>query len=134
MSLNNFSTANNIVTVNGRQIQDWGQADPAITEAQIDDKSALIRGQGGNATRLDRINPGRTVTLALQPGSADATYLQALFESNANITYTRQVVGTLETSFGDQGVCTSDGQSGRAGQTITDNIFTFQFNQWTGAK
>lgn len=134
MAINNFATENTVVTVNGRVIQDFGDTDPPITEAPIDPTSVVRRGLGGNAVRLDRINPGRTVTLNLNPGSPDASYLQGLFLSKANITYTRQVIGSLENVLGDQGAIVNDGQTGRAGMTITDAQFIMEFNSWTEAK
>lgn len=134
MSLNNYAVEQIVVTVNGREITDWGETDPPISEAPIDPKSVLRRGLGGNAIRLDRLNPGRTVTLNINPGSPDAAYLQGLFNSNANITYTRQVIGTLENVVGSEGVMTNDGTVGRGGQTMTDDQFMIDFNSWTGLK
>lgn len=134
MSIENFSTEKIVVVINGRTIQDWGDTDPAITEAPIDPQTVIRRGQGGNAVRLDRINPGRTVTINLNPGSPDASYMQQLFNSKANITYTRQVIGTLENVIGDQGAIVNDGQTGRAGQTITDSQFIMEFNSWVGLR
>ena len=39
---------------------------PTYTDDEIDPKSVLRRGQGGNAVRLDRINPGRSVTINIR--------------------------------------------------------------------
>ncbi|MDD2054923.1 hypothetical protein NPS46_20455 [Pseudomonas putida] len=134
MSLNNFSTDLCVITVNGRQLQDFGEAATPVTDAPIDAKSQLRRGQGGNAVRLDRINPGREVNVYLNPGSADSAYMQGLFNSNANITYTYTQIGTLETALGAEGVIVNDGQRGRAGSTITDDQFTMQFNIWEATR
>lgn len=134
MAINNFSTSNTVVTVQGREITDWGETDPPISEAPIDPKSVVRRGLGGNAVRLDRINPGRTVTLSLNPGSPDASFLQGLFNSGANITYSRTVIGSLENAIGDQGAIVNDGTTGRGGQTVTDAVFVFEFNSWLEQK
>lgn len=134
MALNNFATENTVVTVSGRVIQDWGDADPPITEAPIDPTSVVRRGLGGNAVRLDRINPGRTVTLNINPGSPDASYLQGLFASKANVTYSRMVIGSLEVASGSQGAIVNDGQTGRGGMTITDSQFIMEFNSWVETK
>lgn len=134
MSLNNFSTDLCVVTINGRQIQDWGDTATPYTDAPIDARSQLRRGQGGNAVRLDRINPGREVNIYLNPGSADSAYVQGLLNSNANITLTFTQIGTLETALGSEGVLVNDGQRGRAGSTITDDQFTIQFNIWEGTR
>lgn len=134
MALNNFSTENQVVVVNGREITDWGEAEEPISEGPIDPKTVLRRGRGGNAVRLDRINPGRTVTLSLNPGSPDSAYMQSLFNSNANINYGRTVIGTLENVVGAEGAIVNDGPSNRGGQSITDDVYIMEFNAWTGIK
>lgn len=132
MSLAHITTENTVVTVNGREITDWGEAENPISEAPIDQKSNLRRGMGGNAVRLDRINPGRRVTLRLNPGGADSAYMQALFNSKANITYSYVVIGTLESSFGSEGAIVNDDERGRGGgASITDDVFIMEFNVFT---
>lgn len=134
MSLSNFSTDLCVVTVNGRQIKDWGETTTPYTDAPIDPKAALRRGQGGNAIRLNRINPGRAVSLYLNPGSPDSAYLQGLHTSNANITLTFTQIGTLEVALGVEGVMVNDGERGRGGMTINDDQFMFEFNNWTASR
>lgn len=134
MSLSNFSNDLTVVTINGRQIQDWGETATPYTDAPIDPRSQLRRGQGGNAVRLDRQNPGREVNVYLNPGSSDSAYVQGLLNSNANITLTFTQIGTLETALGSEGVIVNDGQRGRAGTTITDDQFTMQFNIWEATR
>lgn len=134
MSLNNFSNDLTVVTINGRQIQDWGETATPYTDAPIDPRSQLRRGQGGNAVRLDRQNPGREVNIYLNPGSSDSAYVQGLLNSNANITLTFTQIGTLETALGSEGVIVNDGQRGRAGSTITDDQFTMHFNIWKATR
>ena len=134
MSLSNFSNDLTVVTINGRQIQDWGETATPYTDAPIDARSQLRRGQGSNAVRLDRQNPGREVNVYLNPGSSDSAYVQGLMNSNANITLTFTQIGTLETALGSEGVIVNDGQRGRAGSTITDDQFTMQFNIWEATR
>lgn len=132
MSLVNITTENTVITVNGRQIQDWGEAESPVAEEPIDAKSTVRRGMGGNAVRLDRINPGRRVTLNLNPGGADSAYMQGLFNSNANITYTRTIIGTLENAVGSEGAIVNDGAINRAGgSSISDDVFIMEFNAFT---
>lgn len=132
MSLAHITTENTVVTVNGRQITDWGEAESPVNEEPIDASSTIRRGMGGNAVRLDRLNPGRRVTLSLNPGGADAMYMQSLYGSNANITYTRTVIGTLENAVGAEGAIVNDGAIGRAGgSSITDDVFIMEFNSFT---
>lgn len=134
MALSDFSTDLTVVTVNGRQIQDWGEAATPYSDAPIDAKSQLRRGQGGGAVRLNRINPGRAVELYLNPGSPDASYMQGLFNSNANISLSYTQIGTLESAAGTEGVIVNDGSRGRGGSTISDNQFSIQFNVWEATK
>jgi len=131
MALNNYSTEMFVLNLNGRTITDWGETDPPYTDDEIDPKSVLRRGQGGNAVRLDRINPGRSVTINLQPGSPDSAYVAGLMNTRSNITIGIKQVGTLESAVGSEGVITSKGQKGRGGQTITDDTWTMEFNVWS---
>lgn len=134
MAINNFSTSNAVVTINSRVIQDWGETATPYTDEPIDPRSTLRRGQGGNAIRLDRINPGRRVTLNLNPGSADAAYMQGLMNSGANIELTFTQIGTLDAAVGAEGVIVNDGSRGRAGTTISDDQFIIEFNAWTATR
>jgi len=135
MSVNNMSADLLVITINGRVINDWGETDPPYNEAPIDVRSTLRRGQGGNAVRLDRINPGRQITINLNPGGADAAYVQGLMNSNATITLSKTQIGTLEAAIGTEGVITNDGPTGRGGgATITDDQFIIEFNTWSGTK
>lgn len=134
MALQNFSTELRVTTINGRQITHWGEAATPLTNGPIDPKSQLRRGQGGGGVRLDRINPGRTVTIYLNPGSPDSSFLQGLFNSKAGITMTDVQIGTLESNTGAEGLITNDAEQGRAGTSITDDVFTMEFNVWIATK
>lgn len=134
MSLNNFSTAGSVLTINGRVINDWGETATPYTDEPIDATSQIRRGQGGNATRLDRINPGRRVTIYLNPGSPDSAYMQGLYNSRANIELTWTQIGTLDTAVGAEGAIVNDGTRGRAGTTISDDQFICEFNSWTATR
>ncbi len=134
MALHNYSTDAFVTTVNGRPITDWGETDPPYTDDPIDPRSALRRGRGGNAIRTDRKNPGRQVTLNLNPGGPDSAYIQGLFESNATVTLSRQQIGTLEQAVGVEGVIVNDGTVGRGSDSISDDQFIIEFNGWTATK
>lgn len=134
MALNNFSTANSVLTVNGRIINDFGETATPYTDEPIDAVTTMRRGQGGNATRLDRINPGRRVTIYLNPGSPDSAYMQGLMNSQANIELTWTQIGTLDAAVGAEGVIVNDGSRGRAGTTISDDQYIMEFNVWSATK
>ena len=134
MAIKDYSNNLFVCTVNGRRMTAWGESASPCTDEPIDPKSTLRRGQGGGATRLDRINPGRRVTIMLDPGTPDSSYMQGLFNSNANITFTKQQIGTLEVATGTDGVIVNDGSSQRGGTTINDDQFIIEFNGWTSLK
>lgn len=134
MALNNFSTDLFVVTVNGRVISDWGDTPTPFTDEPIDPKSKLRRGQGGNAIRLDSLNPGRRCNFFLNPGSADSAFMQGLFNSNANIEISKQQIGTLEAAVGVEGVMVNDASVGRGGGTISDDNYIVELNRWTATK
>ena len=134
MALQNYSNSLFVVVINGRTIKDWGETATPYNDQQIDPKSQLRRGQGGKGIRLDRINPGRTQTLTLNPGSPDSVFLQGLFNAGTNITCAVTQIGTLEAFAGAEGVITSDGSVGRGGTTITDDVYTIDYNVWTALK
>lgn len=132
MAMNiSLTTANTVVTVNGRQINDWASDSPAIQEEPIDPKRILVRGLGGNAVMLDRANPGHRVTLAVNPGGADSAYLHGLYTTGSVITYTRTQVGSLENVVATEGVII---QENAVGRVVTDNMggdtYTIEFNVW----
>ena len=134
MSLNNFSTSNSVCTINGRVVGDWGENATPYTDEPIDAVSQIRRGQGGNAVALDRINPGRRVTIYLNPGSSDSAYMQGLMNSRATIEATWTQIGTLDAAVGAEGRIVNDGARGRAGTTISDDQFIMEFNAWTGGR
>ena len=134
MALNNFGPDSAVLTINGRLIEEWGETASPYSDAPIDPKVQLRRGQGGRAIRLNRKNPGRSVNIYLNPGSQDSAYMQGLFNSNAGITLSWTVIGTLEAAIGTEGVITNDAAMNRAGTTVSDDQFTMEFNAWTASK
>lgn len=134
MGIQNFSTDLRVVTVNGRRLTNFGENASPVTNAPLNPKSALRIGQGGNGCRLDRIAPGRTVNIYLNPGSPDSAYMQGLYNSKAPITFTDTQIGTLENNVGTNGMITTDGEQARAGTSISDDMFTMEFLNWIGSK
>lgn len=134
MSLANYGPDNSVCTINGRVMSDWGENASPWSDAPIDAKSVIRRGQGGRAVRLNRINPGRTVNLYFNPGSPDSAYMQGLFVSGADITASWVQIGTLEAAVGTDGAITNDAATNRAGTTISDDQYVLEFNGWTATK
>lgn len=137
MAIQNYSPDNFVLAVNGRELTSWGEAALPYTDEPIDPKSTLRRGQGGTGVRMNRTNPGRRVTIYLNPGSPDSAYMQGLFNSNANISLNMQMIGTLEVATGTEGVIVNDGPVGRGGTTnagVTDDMYVMEFNLWTALK
>lgn len=131
MALQNFGPDNSVFTLNGRVMTDWGEAASPFVDSPIDAKSVLRRGQGGKAVRLNRKNPGRAVSVYLNPGSPDSAYAKGLMTSQADITCTWTQIGTLEAAIGTEGVCVNDAANNRAGTTISDDQYNYEFNVWT---
>lgn len=129
-----LAVSNTVVTVNGRRITNFGQAETPINEEAVNPKRMIMPGQGGGAVLLERVNPGRRVSLSVLPGSADAAFLHGLYTSGAIITYTRTQIGSLETSIGTEGVIITEESEGRGGTSVTDDVFTMQFNIWESMK
>ena len=134
MALHNFGPDSSVLTINGRLITDFGETAAPFTHSPIDAKTILRRGQGGKAVRLNRINPGRAASVYLNPGSPNSAYVQGLFNSNANITISWTQIGTLEAAIGTEGVIVNDAAMNRAGTTISDDQFDFEFNVWNDSK
>ena len=124
-----FTTENSVVTVNGRQITDFGQAETPISEGYIDPKRTMVRGMGGSATKLERKNNGFRVTLNLMPGSADSAFLHGLFQSGASVSYTRSQIGALDGVVASEGMVTTEGDITRGGgASVSDDTYTLEFN------
>ena len=135
MAIENYGVGLFECTVNGALLEDWGNTDPAFNADPIDQQSTLLRGIGGNAVRLDDLNPGKRVTLNLKPGGKASAVMQGLLNSGANITLTYSQIGTLESAIGSEGVLVNTGPTGRAGRSsITDDQFIIEFNVWTETK
>lgn len=134
MSLANYGNDSFILTINGRLITDFGETASPFTDAPIDPKRVLRRGQGGKAVQLSRTNPGRECNVYLNPGSPDSAYVQGLFNSGAVITVSTTQVGTLEAAIGTDGIITNDAANNRGGTTISDDQYTMQFNVWNATK
>lgn len=130
-----FTIANTVVVVNGRQITDWGVDGSGVTEEAINPKRKMVQGQGGNALILERVAPGRRVTIKVRAGSADSSYLHGLYTSGAIITYARSQVGALETAVGTEGMIMSEEAVSRAStESVSDDTFVMEFNLWDSVK
>lgn len=134
MALQNFGPSSYVLTINGRIMSDFGETASPAQDSPIDAKRVLRRGQGGKAVQLERINPGRTFNLYLNPGSPDSAFTQALFNSGAAVTLAYTVLGSLEGAIGTDGVVVNDAANNRAGSTVSDDQYTFEFNSWNATK
>lgn len=130
-----FTTENTVVTVNGRQITDFGQAENPISEGYIDPKCTMVRGMGGSATKLKRKNNGFRVTLNLMPGSADSAFLHGLFQSGATVSYTRSQIGALDGVVASEGAVITEGDITRGGgSSVSDDTYTLEFNVYANMR
>lgn len=130
-----FTIENTVVTVNDRPISDWGNSDPAYSEEPIEPKRNFPRGLGGNATVLERTNPGRRVTLNLRPGSDDSAFLHNLYLKGTTITLSRNQISALDGCIGTEGIITQEQGLTRVGfSQISDDTFVFEFNLWASQR
>lgn len=134
MALNNYGTDAFVFSVDGREINDWGETETPYTDEPIDEKAILRRGQGGSAVKLNRINPGRRITINLNPGSPDSAFMQGRLTTGATVSCGYYQIGTLEAAIGTEGVVVNDAQVGRGGMSITDDVYVIECNIWSATK
>lgn len=129
MALSDLSVENTIIVLTGiGLIDDWGRTDPPFTIEQIDDKSTLSRGLGGNAVKFTRKNPGLRVTLNLMPGSPQAVGLQAQVNSGVEVSGSYASIAGLEGAVFAEGVATRGKSMARGGPGMNDATFVMEFN------
>lgn len=130
MALSDLSVENTIVVITGvGVIDDWGRTDPPFIVEQIDDKSVLSRGLGGNAVKFTRKNPGLRLTLNLMPGSPQAIGMQALVNSGAEVSGSYASIAGLEGAVFSEGVATRGKSMARGGPGLNDATFVMEFNR-----
>lgn len=130
MSLSDLSVENTIVVITTvGVIDDWGRTDPPFTVEQIDDKSVLSRGLGGNAVKFTRKNPGLRLTLNLMPGSPQAIALQAMVNSGIEVSGSYASIAGLEGAVFAEGVFTRGKSMARGGPGMNDTTFIAEFNK-----
>lgn len=130
MALASYSPSQVVLHINGRRISNYGQSETPISVETIDEKHSLIRGMNGNAIKTTRVNNGWTLTVELLPGSSNSKYLTRLYNELVQEDYeaTLVVIATGESVSLSEGVLNLTGPIGRGGTSITDDIFTLQFN------
>jgi hypothetical protein len=127
--MKNYSSPNCVLTINGRQISEYGQSTSPVAIDQLNDKNTLVQGMNGNAIKYTRINEGYSLVVELLPGSSDANFLSALYQDpDADISAVYVTLSTLETVTLTEGVFLNQGSLGRGGEDVSDDTFTFQFN------
>lgn len=129
MALAKYGAAQVSLTINGINIETFGDTDPAVTISSEADWSTQKDGIGGVALRLDRINLPKTMTVNLLPGCDEVTQLLALQKTGEDFYATFRQIGTNESTVMYEGIMTQLGDRGRAGRgSVTDEVFNFRFN------
>lgn len=128
MAMHRYGADGANLTVFGIPITEFGDTDPAITIADIEQRSTLKRGIGGTSVRLDNQTLPRRLTVNLMPGSAEVRQILAAAKSGVDATFTFTQSGTNEMHAGFDGVLINRGDVGRGGKaSVTDEVLTFEF-------
>lgn len=130
MSLSNYAVKNTIIQINLKLIEDLGESETPVKLTAFDPVRGIKRGMGRSALIWERMNGGRKLTLAVMPGSPTSGFLSGLYESGAIVSFTETVVGTGEVIACDEGVCVDIEDIDRAGVSISDDVYAFEFNTW----
>lgn len=127
MAMNNYGADGANLTVFGIPIDDFGTTDPAITIVDKQDRSVVVQGIGKTSLRIDKTTCPKTLTINLMPGSEQARQILAAAKSGVDATFTFSQSGTNEYIAGFDGVLTKRGSVNRAGNSVSDEQFTFEF-------
>ena len=117
------------LTINGIEIDDWGETDPPLTIEDIAARATLKRGTGKRSVRIDSATRPKRLTINLLPGGSQVRQIMALEKTGVDFyaKWTQQDTGEVIDCFA--GVLTTRGQVGRGGRTtVTDEQFIFEFN------
>lgn len=129
MAMSKYGAAQSALTINGINIEQFGDTDPAVTIDDAEDRSVQKDGIGGTSLRLDRVNRPRTLTVNLLPDSDESRQIIAVEKSGVDFVAAFRQIGTNEQVIMYEGTLTRRGPLGRAGRsTVTDEVFTFRFN------
>ena len=131
MAVRNFSASQTVATFNIAPITDWGSSDPAFTLALVEDAVTMTQGNGGNAVAFGRKNPIYELVVNLSPGGPNSSLVWSAFQNELTVTFTYEIIQTLEKFIGTEGRVINIGTTGRAGPTISDDTYTIQFNNVT---
>lgn len=128
MSLVNYGAEGANLTIFGIPIEEFGDTDPPITIADIEQRSTLKRGIGATSLRLDNRTRPKRLTVNLMPGSNEVRQLLAAEKTGADVTFEFSQTGTNEKVSGFDGVMINRGDIGRAGKTsVSDEQLIFEF-------
>lgn len=129
MAMHDYGAAGSNLSINGITIGSLGDVDPPIVIEDIEPRSTLKRGTGGQSVRLDNVTRAKRLTIHLLPGSDEARQLIALDKSRVDFFGMFNQSGTGESIVFFDGIMVNRGQLGRGGKTnVSDEQFIFEFN------
>jgi hypothetical protein len=129
MAMIDYGAAGANLSINGITISSFGDVDPPIVIEDIEPRSALKRGTGGLAVRLDNVTRAKRLTVNLLPGSDEARQIIALDKTRVDFFGTFSQSGAGESLVFYSGILVNRGQIGRGGKTnASDDQFIFEFN------
>lgn len=132
--IRNYSSADGLLIINGTNITDWGETQPALTMEDIVPRAQMKRGLGGGAARLDPATIGKRITVNLLTGSSQARYLVGLMKSKVTIQASWAQLGSVEKESFVDGIIISRGPRGRIAEntgSLSDEQFVIEFRDST---
>ncbi len=134
MALRNYNAVDGLLLINGTNITDWGETQPAMTIEDINPRSVLKNGLGGGAAKLKPVTKKKRLTVNLLPGSDQARFLVALDNADATIQASFTQVGSAEAEVLIDGTIMQRGPRGRIAEqsgSLSDEQFIIEFRDST---
>lgn len=117
------------LSLNGINIENYGDTDPPLTIEDIEPRATLKRGTGGKAVRLDNKTRAKRLTVHLMPGCDEVRQILALDKAHVDFNGAWRQAGTAEAVLLFDGILVNRGELGRAGKTsASDETLIFEFN------
>jgi len=134
MSIRDYSSADGLLIINGTNITDWGQTQPALSIEDINPRVQMQYGLGGGAAAMDPATQRKRVTINLLTGSDQARYLVALAKAKTTIQGSWTQLGSVEAEVFIDGRIVSRGPRGRIVEntgSLSDEQFVIEFRDST---
>lgn len=130
MAIHNYSSADGLLLIQGINITDWGESEPALTIEDVKPRTNFKHGLGGGRAALEPATTPKRVTIKLLTGSEQARSLVALMKAKTAIQGSWTQLGSVESEIFVDGRITNRGPRGRIAETsggLSDEQFIIEF-------